>query len=90
MLKEHQANQPKSDAVTDDIEPVPVADKNVSREKPVKEAALEEKPVKEAALEEKPAKEPVIEEKPVKEAALEEKPKSKGILSGIKSLFSKK
>jgi hypothetical protein len=85
MLKEHQANQPKSDAVTDDIEPVPVADKNVSREKPVKEAALEEKPAKEPVI-----KEPVIEEKPVKEAALEEKPKSKGILSGIKSLFSKK
>jgi histidinol phosphatase-like enzyme len=80
MLKEHQANQPKSDAVTDEIEPVPVADKNVSREKPVKEAALEEKPVKESA----------VEEKPVKESAVEEKPKSKGILSGIKSLFSKK
>jgi hypothetical protein len=90
MLKEHQANQPKSDAVTDEIEPVPVADKNVSREKPVKEAALEEKPVKESAVEEKPVKESAVEEKPVKESAVEEKPKSKGILSGIKSLFSKK
>jgi hypothetical protein len=80
MLKEYQANQPKSDTVTEDIESAPVADKNVSIEKPVKEAAVEEKPVKEAA----------VEEKPVKEAAVEEKPKSKGILSGIKSLFSKK
>jgi hypothetical protein len=70
MLKEHQANQPKSDTVTEDIEPAKVADKNVSREKPVKESA--------------------VEEKPVKESAIEEKPKSKGILSGIKSLFSKK
>jgi hypothetical protein len=70
MLKEYQANQPKSDTVTEDIESAPVADKNVSIEKPVKEAA--------------------VEEKPVKEAAVEEKPKSKGILSGIKSLFSKK
>ena len=70
MLKEYQANQPKSDTVTEEIESAPVADKNVSTEKPVKEAA--------------------VEEKPVKEAAAEEKPKSKGILSGIKSLFSKK
>ena len=31
-----------------------------------------------------------LEEKPVKEATVEEKPKSKGIFSGIKSLFSKK
>jgi hypothetical protein len=80
MLKEHQANQPKSDTVTEDIEPAQVADKNVSKEKPVKESAVEEKPVKESA----------VKEKPVKESALEEKPKSKGILSGIKSLFSKK
>jgi hypothetical protein len=43
MLKEHQANQPKSDTVTEDIEPAQVADKNVSREKPVKESAVEEK-----------------------------------------------
>jgi hypothetical protein len=70
MLKEHQANQPKSDTVTEDIEPAQVADKNVSREKPVKESA--------------------VEEKSVKESAIEEKSKSKGILSGIKSLFSKK
>ena len=80
MLKEYQANQPKSDTVTEEIELPPVADKNVSREKPVKETAVEEKPVKETA----------VEEKPVKETSAEEKPKSKGIISGIKSLFSKK
>ena len=80
MLKDHQANQPKSDAVTEDIESAQLADKNVSREKPVKESAAEVKPVKESA----------VEEKSVKESAVKEKPKSKGILSGIKSLFSKK
>jgi hypothetical protein len=100
MLKEHQANQPKSDTVTEDIESTPVAEKNIIEEKPVKEATVEEKPVKEATVEEKPVKEatveekPVkeatVEEKPVKEATVEEKPKSKGIFSGIKSLFSKK
>ena len=100
MLKEHQANQPKSDTVTEDIESTPVAEKNIIeekpvkeatvREKPVKEATLEEKPVKEATLEEKPVKKATVEEKPVKEATVEEKPKSKGIFSGIKSLFSKK
>ena len=100
MLKEYQANQPKPDTVTDDIESTVEAEKNIIEEKPVKEAAVEEKPVKEAAVEEKPVKEaaveekPVkeaaVEEKPVKEAAVEEKPKSKGIFSGIKSLFRKK
>jgi len=100
MLKEHQANQPKSDTVTEDIESTPVAEKNIIEEKPVKEATVEEKPVKESTVEEKPVKEstveekPVkeatVEEKPVKEATVEEKPKSKGIFSGIKSLFSKK
>ena len=34
--------------------------------------------------------EAAVEKKLVKEPAVEEKPKSKGILSGIKSLFSKK
>ena len=100
MLKEYQANQPKPDTVIDDIESTVEAEKNIIEEKPVKEAAVEEKPVKEAAVEEKPVKEaaveekPVkeaaVEEKPVKEAAVEEKPKSKGIFSGIKSLFRKK
>jgi cell division septation protein DedD len=80
MLKEHQANQPKSDTVTEEIESSPVVDKNVSEDKPIKEPAVEEKPIKE----------PAVEEKPIKEPAAEEKPKSKGILSGIKSLFSKK
>ena len=70
MLKEHQANQPKSDTVIEDIESTPVAEKNIIDEKPVKEST--------------------VEEKPVKESTVEEKPKSKGILSGIKSLFSKK
>ena len=70
MLREHQANQPKLDTVTEDIESTPVAEKNIIEEKPVKEAT--------------------VEEKPVKEATVEEKPKSKGIFSGIKSLFSKK
>ena len=90
MLKEYQANKPKSDTVTEYIELAPVADKNVSMEKPVNEATVDEKPVKEAAVDEKPVKEAAVDEKPVKEAAAEEKPKSKGILSGIKSLFSKK
>ena len=80
MLKEHQANQPKLDTVTEDIESTPVAEKNIIEEKPVKEATVREKPVKEAT----------VEEKPVKESTVEEKPKSKGIFSGIKSLFSKK
>ena len=80
MLREHQANQPKLDTVTEDIESTPVAEKNIIEEKPVKEATVREKPVKEATL----------EEKPVKESTVEEKPKSKGIFSGIKSLFSKK
>ena len=62
MLKEYQANQPKSDTVTEDIESTPVADKNVSEEKPVKEPVVEEKPVKEPVVEEKPVKEPVVEE----------------------------
>ena len=70
MLREHQANQPKLDTVTEDIESTPVAEKNIIEEKPVKEAT--------------------VREKPVKEATVEEKPKSKGIFSGIKSLFSKK
>ena len=100
MLKEYQANQPKPDTVIDDIESTVEAKKNIIEEKPfkeaaveekpVKEAAVEEKPVKEAAVEEKPVKEAAVEEKPVKEAAVEEKPKSKGIFSGIKSLFRKK
>ncbi|MDG1337693.1 MAG: hypothetical protein P8P23_02545 [Flavobacteriaceae bacterium] len=100
MLKEYQANQPKPDTVTDDIESTVEAKKNIIEEKPFKEAAVEEKPfkeaaveekpVKEAAVEEKPVKEAAVEEKPVKEAAVEEKPKSKGIFSGIKSLFRKK
>ena len=80
MLKEHQANQPKSDTVTEDIGSTPVAEKNIIEEKPFKEATVEEKPFKEAT----------VEEKPVKDATVEEKPKSKGIFSGIKSLFSKK
>ena len=80
MLREHQANQPKLDTVTEDIESTPVAEKNIIEEKPVKEATVREKPVKEAT----------VREKPVKEATVEEKPKSKGIFSGIKSLFSKK
>ena len=80
MLKEHQANQPKSDTVTEDIESTPVAEKNIIEDKPIKEAIIEDKPVKEAS----------VEDKPVKEASVEEKPKSKGIFSGIKSLFSKK
>ena len=80
MLKEHQANQPKLDTVTEDIESTPVAEKNIIEEKPFKEATVEEKPFKEAT----------VEEKPVKDATVEEKPKSKGIFSGIKSLFSKK
>ena len=46
----------------------------------------EEKPVKEVVVEEKPVKEVVEEEKPVKE----KETKSKGIFSGIKSLFTKK
>lgn len=70
MLKEHQANQPKLDTVTEDIESTPVAEKNIIEEKPVKEAT--------------------VRGKPVKESTVEEKPKSKGIFSGIKSLFSKK
>ena len=80
MLKEHQANQPKSDTVTEDIESTPVAEKNIIEGKPVKEAIIEDKPVKESS----------VEDKPVKESSVEEKPKSKGIFSGIKSLFSKK
>ena len=90
MLKEYQANQPKSDTVSEDIKSTPVVDKNVSEEKLIKEPVSEEKPVKEPVVEKKPIKEPVVEEKPIKEPAVEEKPKSKGILSGIKSLFSKK
>jgi hypothetical protein len=90
MLREHQANQPKLDTVTEDIESTPVAEKNIIEEKPVKEATVREKPVKEATVREKPVKEATVREKPVKEATVEEKPKSKGIFSGIKSLFSKK
>ena len=86
MLKEYKANQPKQDSLIEDIESTPIADKNIKEEKPVKEVVVEEKPVKEVVEEEKPVKEVVEEEKPVKE----KETKSKGIFSGIKSLFTKK
>ena len=96
MLKEYQANQPKQDSLTEDIESTQIADKNIKEEKPVKDVVVEEKPTKEVIEEEKPVKEVIEEEKPVKEVIEEKKPvkeketKSKGIFSGIKSLFTKK